>query len=177
MLRSQNCYSVHNKKIYALTTCLPLLTNLANSPQQLNRVCRYTDNFRFIINLFCMRKISIAAVGNLLMVYFSLSCGQPHHNTSLQVSESQHYFKLVAHFDKNKTKKVEMYMDKKIRGEGDMSFVNSRIDGKLALDDHTTFYIKKYPGYLEIKLDKEENPANSFKEIKGMAEGLKSIIQ
>lgn len=95
----------------------------------------------------------------------------------MQVSESEHYFKLFAHFNKNRTRNVEVYMDKKIGTASNMSFVNSRIDGKLALDDHATFYIKKYPGYLEIKLDKDENSSGSYKEIKDMAEGLKSVIQ
>jgi hypothetical protein len=125
-----------------------------------------------------MKKNLIAIICSLFVLCFSLSCDHlNNHNTSMQVSESEHYFKLLAHFNKNRTRNVEIYMDKKIGTVSNMSFVNSQIDGKIALDDHTTFYIKKYPGYLEIKLDKGENSPGSYKEIKDMAEGLKSVIQ
>jgi hypothetical protein len=125
-----------------------------------------------------MKKNPIAIVCSLFVVCFSVSCGQlNNHSTSMQVSESEHYFKMFAHFNKNKTRNVEVYMNKKIGAASNMSFVNSQIDGKLALDDHTTFYIKKYPGYLEIKLDKDENSPHAYKQIKEMAEGLKSVIQ
>jgi hypothetical protein len=125
-----------------------------------------------------MKKNSIAVVCNLLMLCLSLSCGQMNgHSVSMQVSDSERYFKMRAQFNKNKTRNVELYMNKRIGDASNMSFINARIDGTLALDDHTTFYIKKYPGYLEIKLDKYENSVHSLEEIKDMAEGLKSVIQ
>ena len=39
--------------------------------------------------------------------------------------------------------------------------------------DHTTFYIKKYAGFLEIKLNKEENSDEAYQRIKSMCEGIK----
>jgi hypothetical protein len=71
---------------------------------------------------------------------------------------------------------VDEYMDSRIGRTSNMSFVNSRIDGKLALDDHTTFYIKKYPGFIEIKLDKNENSEEAYHRIKAMCEGIKKVI-
>ena len=52
-------------------------------------------------------------------------------------------------------------MDESIGMKSNMSFINSRIDGQFALNDRTTFYIKKYPGFLQIKLDKDENSYES----------------
>ena len=57
-----------------------------------------------------------------------------------------------------------------------MSFVNSRIDGTIALDDHTIFYIKKYPGFIEIELDKDKNSDVAYRRIKSMCEGIKRVL-
>jgi hypothetical protein len=83
---------------------------------------------------------------------------------------------MKAYFNKNKTRKVESYMDERIGDRSNKSFVNTRIDGQIALDDHTTFYIKKYPGFLEIKLDKDQNSYPSYQRIRTMCQGIKDII-
>ena len=83
---------------------------------------------------------------------------------------------MLAHFSTGKTNDVDEFMDDKIGNRSNMSFVNSRIDGKLTLDDHTTFYIKKDPGYLQIKLDKDENSAEAYERVKSMCEGIKKVI-
>jgi hypothetical protein len=71
-----------------------------------------------------------------------------------------------AHFSKSKTRDVEEYMDLRIGGRRNTSLVNLRIDGNLALNDYTTFYIKKYPGRIEIKPDKDENSYEGYYRIK-----------
>jgi hypothetical protein len=83
---------------------------------------------------------------------------------------------MYAHFSKNKTIEVDRFMNNKIGNRNSMSFENSRIDGKLALNDHTTFYIKKYPGYIEIKLDKDENSVEAYQRMKSMCEGIKKVL-
>jgi hypothetical protein len=83
---------------------------------------------------------------------------------------------MKAHFNKNKTRKVENYMDETIGDQSNMSFINTRIRGQLALDDHTTFYLKKYPGFLEIKFNKGENSYESYQKIKAMCQGIKEVI-
>jgi len=123
-----------------------------------------------------MKKISWALICNLLLVCFCLSCMHPGHNVSIHISESQHYYKMLANFNSDKTTEVDEFMDRKIGRRSNMSFVHSRIDGKIALDDHTIFYIKKYPGYLQIKLDKGENSAEAYHRIKSMCEGIKKEI-
>ena len=97
-------------------------------------------------------------------------------NTDISYSEGSHYYSMKAHFNKNKTRKVESYMDERIGDRIKMSFVKTRIDGQIALDDRTTFYIKKYPGFLEIKLDKEENSYQSYQRIRTMCEEIKTVI-
>jgi len=124
-----------------------------------------------------MKKNSWALLCNLVMLCFCISCHQSNNgNVNINISESEHYYKMLAHFSREKTTDVDEFMDYKIGNTSNMSFVNSRIDGKLALDDHTTFYIKKYPGYLQIKLDKDENSAKAYERIKSMCEGIKKVI-
>jgi hypothetical protein len=64
-------------------------------------------------------------------------------HTNITYRESGHYYSMKAHFSKIKTREVEEYMDDRIGTRSNMSFVNTRIDGQLGLDDHTTFYIRK----------------------------------
>src|SRR5689334_21021216 len=102
-----------------------------------------------------------------------ISCMHGDGNLNISYHESDHYYSMSADFSKSKTRDVEEYMDSRIERRSNMSFVNSRIDGTLALDDHTTFYIKKYPGYVTIKLDKDKNSTDAYRQIKSMCEGIK----
>ena len=97
-------------------------------------------------------------------------------NADISYSEWGHYYSMKAHFNKNKTRSVEIYMDERIGDRSNMSFINTRIDGQIALDDHTTFYIKKYAGFLEIEFDKAKNSYESYQRIRGMCEGIKRVI-
>jgi hypothetical protein len=83
---------------------------------------------------------------------------------------------MKAYFNRDKTRSIENYMDEKIGDRSNMSFTNTRIDGQIALDDHTTFYIKKYLGFLEIKFNKEENSYKSYQQIRAMCEGIREVI-
>jgi hypothetical protein len=79
-----------------------------------------------------------------------------------------------AQFTKSKTRDVEEYKGHRLCRQTNMSFVNSGIDGKIALDDHTTFYIKKYPRFVKIKFNKEENTEAACQKIKSLCEGIKN---
>ena len=111
----------------------------------------------------------------LMFVGFTACRWHYHGNTDIKYKESGHYYSMTAYFNTNKTRKVENYMDYKIGHRSNMSFINTRIDGQIALDDHTTFYIKKYPGFLELKFDKERNSYESYQRIRAMCEGIKEV--
>jgi len=98
------------------------------------------------------------------------------HDINITLNESDRYYSMKAYFSKNKTRDVERYMDSRIGKRSNMSFVNSQIDGRLALDDHTTFYIKKSPGLLKIKFDKAENSEEAYERIRSMCEGIKNVL-
>ena len=82
---------------------------------------------------------------------------------------------MKANFSRSKTRAVEMYMDDMF-ASGNMSFRHSRIDGDIALDDHSTFYIKKRAGYLYIKFDKDQNSDEAYYKIRSMCEGIKRVL-
>ncbi len=86
------------------------------------------------------------------VLFFALTCitvvSCMHHdgNIDIHYKDTDHSYSMNAYFSKSKTRDVEEYMDDRIGRRSHMSFVNSRIDGTIALDDHTKFYIKKAPG-------------------------------
>ncbi|HEX7457907.1 MAG TPA: hypothetical protein VF301_05695, partial [Ginsengibacter sp.] len=111
-----------------------------------------------------------------LLCTFLISCWHNDHDINIAYSEYSHYYSMNAYFPKNKTRDVDEYMDDRIGRRSKMSFVNSRIDGTISLDDHTKFYIKKSPGVLEIKLDKDENSDEAYHQIKLMCQGIKKLL-
>ena len=58
-----------------------------------------------------------------------------------------------------------------------MSFANTEIDGDITLDDQATFYVKKSPGFLNIKLDKEKNSDAVYRKIRSVCEGIKDVVR
>ncbi len=120
-----------------------------------------------------MKKLHLFYLLTCLSVF---ACMHRDGNTDITYSENDQYYSMNAYFSRSQTRNVEKYMDRKIGRRSNMSFVNSRIDGTIGLDDHTTFYIKKYPGVLEIKLDKDKNSYESYEEIKSMCIGIKKVL-
>ena len=104
------------------------------------------------------------------------SCMHNDHNVSLSVSESDRYYSMNAHFSRSKTKALEQYMDRELGRQSNMSFRNAQIDGTMALDDSTTFSVKKSPGVLKIKLDKDENSDEALARVRSMCEGMKEVL-
>ena len=111
-----------------------------------------------------------------LVCLAAASCWRHDHDLSISYNDADNYYSMKANFSKAKTRMVERYMDRMLGDATSMSFVNTRIDGNLALDDHTVFYLKKYPGYIKIKLDKDKNSQEGYEEIREMCEGMKEVL-
>lgn len=122
-----------------------------------------------------MKKFAI-----LLCVLFPvitiISCGFPDGSISIKHSQYDHYYEMTAKFNPEKTTKVDRWLDKELSA-GDMSFVNTRMDGEITLDDKTTFYVKKSPGYLNIKFDKEKNSDQAFSKVRSVCEGINEVVR
>lgn len=113
----------------------------------------------------------------MLMIWLSTSCFYDDHNINISISESKNIYKMSAHFAKSKTRAVHEFMDKKLGYPNNVSFVNSEIDATLTLQDQTVFYVRSYPGELEIKLDKEKNSYEAYHRVKEMCEGIKEVVK
>jgi len=122
-----------------------------------------------------MKKLAILLLVLLPGIMF-ISCGFPDGSISIKHSQYDHYYELTAKFNPEKTTEVDRYMDKELSARN-MSFVNTRMDGEVTLDDKTTFYIKKSPGYLHIKFDKEKNSYEAFVKVKSVCEGINEVVR
>jgi hypothetical protein len=125
-----------------------------------------------------MKKVSLVVVCNLLLLCFAISCTQYDDNKiSFTVSDSKHYYKILMHYNRSQSKDVDRYITRHFGRNNNISFINTVIDADLTLDDGTKFYMKKNPGYLSIKFNKDKNSQASLKEIKSLTEGLKPLLQ
>ena len=118
----------------------------------------------------------------LFVLFFALacittiSCMHNGHNINITYNDDDHYYSMNAHFPKGETRNVEEYMDSRIGRKSNMSLANTQTDATLTLDDHTIFYMKKYPGFVEIKQDKNANSDSSYHEIKSLCDGIKKLL-
>ena len=112
----------------------------------------------------------------LLPVITIISCGFPDGSISIKHSQYDHYYEMTAKFNPEKTTEVDRWLDQGLSA-GDMSFVNTHMDGEITLDDKTTFYVKKSPGYLNIKFDKEKNSDKAFSKVRSVCEGINEVVR
>lgn len=120
-----------------------------------------------------MRKLPFFTLIILLVLN---SCYFHDHDISLSYQDETDEYSMDAHFSNGKMDDVDAYLDRTIGRYTKSSFRHSHIDGVIALDDLGVFYIKKYPGHLRIKIDKEENSEAAYRELKSVCQGLKNIL-
>lgn len=106
-----------------------------------------------------------------------VSCRHHKGDISIEYSESRNYYSMNAWFGENQTREVEEYLDEKIGRQNNVSFVRTKMDGWIGLDDHTNFFIKKFPGHISIELDKRKNSHDSYRQIKSLCEGMKEVLK
>jgi hypothetical protein len=125
-------------------------------------------------NVFLGLVLCVIVIGGLFSLAFHSMRWGWRHNTEISISESDNYYQLHAYFNRNKTKRLQRFMDAQLHQRH--TFVNSRIDGSITLDDKTNFYIKTSPGVLFIKLNKGTNDFDSYYRVKQMGEGIKRTL-
>lgn len=111
-----------------------------------------------------------------LLIAFVFSSCHYNHNTSIAIKESKKYYQLSAHFDRNKTRDVQQYINQQLGVNSNFSFTNTRINRNIRMDDNTSFYIKSYPGKLKIKFNKNQNSEASYLKIKSLCEGINEVV-
>ena len=119
-----------------------------------------------------MKKLAIALFVSIAIA----SCSFPGGSINIKHSQYDHYYEMTVKFNPDNTTKVDRYLDKEL-SSGNMSFANTEMDGEITLENKTTFYIKKSPGYLNIKFDKEKNSEQAFVNIKSVLEGINEVVR
>ena len=99
-----------------------------------------------------------------------------HGDIDITMKDAGHYFYMDADFHHSKTRQVENYMKREIGKESNFSFTNSQTNATVTLADDTRFYMRKEPGHIVIKLNKDENSPAAYYRIKSMCEGIKEVI-
>ena len=112
----------------------------------------------------------------LSLALMIISCGFPDGSVSIKHSEYSHYYEMTAKFNPDRTSAVERLLDQELPS-GAMSFANTEIDGNITLDNKGTFYMKKSPGFLHIKLDKEKNSHDVYQQIRSVCERINNVVR
>jgi hypothetical protein len=124
-----------------------------------------------------MRKLFLALVlctlfiAGFFMVILHKMYRQHENNITIQVNESDDQYRFFASFSRFKSRAIQNYIDAQLNTNH--LFRNAKIDADVTLPDHTSIYVKSFPGILEIKLDKEKNDMVSYNKIKALGEQLK----
>lgn len=125
-----------------------------------------------------MKKAFILIAAGLFFVNIFSSCFNYRDNdVSISIQEDEEQYRLSARFEDRKTRAVQNYISRYTASTVNFkSRRNKYVDATVTLDDNTRFYIKSKQGLLKIKLDKEENSAESCEKIKKMCEGVKELL-
>jgi len=120
-----------------------------------------------------MKNIIISTMIGALLLSSSFSC-KDSSDTKVSITDSDDTYEFYAKFDKSKTRQIQDFINKEIAP----STLNTErdLDVTTTLDDKTQFEIKRSPGKVHIKLDKEDNSAASYIRIKKICNGIRGII-
>jgi len=136
------------------------------------------DKATFLVSLRqigIMKKLAIL-ICVLLPVVIIISCGFPDGSISIKHSQYDHYYEMTAKFNPDKTAAVDKWLNKEL-ATGDMSFASIEMDGEITLDNKATFYMKKSPGFLNIKLDKKKNSDAIYQKVRAACEGINDVVR
>jgi len=107
---------------------------------------------------------------------FLTACRHNHGNISVRYKDNPDSYSMDAWFAKSKTRAAERYMNEKIGRQNNFSFINTQTDATITLDDGSKFYMKKSPGHITIKINKDEASDEAYHRMKRMCEGMKDVI-
>lgn len=105
-----------------------------------------------------------------------ISCRDHSRNVSITYYDGDRSYSMNAQFSKRKIRDVERYMERMLGDESNISFHKSRINQRIRLDDESIIQIKKYPGRIKIKLNKNENSEEAYEKIRALCEGIEEVI-
>ncbi len=121
-----------------------------------------------------MKKLTMLCCA--LQCVFLTACWHHHGDISFHYKDNNNSYTMDAWFERNKTRTAERYMNAMIGREHNSSFLNTRMDAVLTLDDGSKFYMKKSPGHILIKMKKDETSDRTYHTMKAMCRGMKDVV-
>jgi hypothetical protein len=109
--------------------------------------------------------------GLWVMIRFRWDWTRNGRNTSIRVKENGRIYEIKASYAKNKTYRIQRFIDQELHTRD--VFSNARMDGDITLDDRSNFYVQAYPGKLIIRMDRRENDPEAYYRLKSLGEKLK----
>lgn len=124
-----------------------------------------------------MKKYTVSLAIGLMMITAMSSCFHHRHDISISVSDDENEFEMDADYGKNKSHRVQVYLNNHLLNNSSVSIRNGFVDDEVTLDDETSFYINTNPGELRIRIDKTENSEEQCEKIRQACEDLKEILE
>ncbi len=121
-----------------------------------------------------MKKLFVLAAFGFLLTGFLSSCFHHGNHVSITISDDEDEYEMDASYQKRKTHAVQVYLNDLLLNSS-VTFRNDS-DEEIVLADNTTISLRSYPGHLNIKIDKTENPEESCEMIRVVCEDLKDIM-
>lgn len=120
-----------------------------------------------------MKRTLLPGLSAIILLMYFTSCKNPD-NLSISVKDSEDVYKFSAHYDEEKTERVQHLINEGIAPNHIES--TEDWDFTTVLNDRTHVKIESAPGDLIIKLDKEENDKASYLQVKRMCEEIKGVL-
>ena len=96
-------------------------------------------------------------------------------NQSIAVRSTDEAYNFKAVFPERKSKRVAEYIEDALKDERifDKGY---KKDAEILLGDGRRFYIKSYPGFIEIDFKKDKNSFTSYQKLKDLCMGIKETL-
>lgn len=104
------------------------------------------------------------------------SCFRNRHDVSISYNDDARFYSMDAWYSTNKTKRTERYLNDMIGRDNHISFSHRHAEGLYTLDDGSKFYMKKSPGHIMIRVNKDESSDQSLHKIKDICRGMKDVV-
>lgn len=123
--------------------------------------------------IFLLLVLCLVAVAFFVNYTFHRVFEDGDHNLSIHVKETDSRYELRAEFPRNRTAMVQRMMDERLHT--DHVFSGSRVDAQITAND-ITMRVRSRPGYLLLRMNKNENDSAAYAHIKDLERELKSSL-
>ena len=121
-----------------------------------------------------MKKLIIICCA--MQCIFLAACWHNDGDISFRYKDNHDSYTMDARFSKNQARTAEQYMNDVLGEKNKFSFLNTQTDAVFTLNDGSKFYMKKSPGHILIRVNRDENSDITYHRIKEMCKGIKDAV-